>query len=186
MMMVVLRHRRALIGLVENTGGNKAFFDFTQRHDGWLVILFRNKRRFTENGQLAGALAADQNQFETVIYVIQTIFNSNSRHLLIRFMFSVQERRACEPALFQPYSLPLKNERWGRECTQIGQSGQQALQEGLMLLRLPAQAQTLGLYNRFELRQGNAEIFVDDQKIALDVVRDLAFGLGHARRDHCL
>ena len=65
--------------LIHDFAGDLAFADFAQGDHGGLVVFPGNMGLFA-GGQLAGALAGQQDQFKAVIHMIQTIFNGDSGH----------------------------------------------------------------------------------------------------------
>jgi hypothetical protein len=59
---------------------DEAISDLAERKDRGLIILNSDQRVFAFGGNLSGALACDHYKLETVVYVFQTVFNSDASH----------------------------------------------------------------------------------------------------------
>ena len=70
----------------QNVGSDQTLGDFPQCDDGGLVRFFLNEGLFAAGGHLPGALAGDHNEFKSVCYIVQAIFNSYTCHF---FLFPV-------------------------------------------------------------------------------------------------
>ena len=63
--------------------GHVAGRDFTQRHDRGLVVL-PGHERVDAVYQLAGTTTGQQDQIETVVNIVEAVFNSDSCHRILR------------------------------------------------------------------------------------------------------
>ncbi len=73
--------RLSRCNFIEDFTSDMTLGDLAQSHHRGLVILQLNQG-FTTIGKLAGTLGGNQYQLETIVDVIQAIFDSNTRHFL--------------------------------------------------------------------------------------------------------